>query len=40
VLAAQLGLGATLGATRMNNFPVLRTRMDNRRGVARGHELI
>ena len=40
VAAARLGLGATLGATRMNNLRMLRTRMNNREGRARGHELI
>jgi hypothetical protein len=35
-----LGVGATLGATRMNNLGMLRTHMDNRERQARGHELI
>jgi hypothetical protein len=34
------GLGATLGATRMNNLRTPRTRMDNRERRAAGHELI
>ena len=38
--AAWLGRGATLGATRMNNLRMLRTRMGNQEGPARGHELI
>jgi hypothetical protein len=33
-------LGATLGATRMNNLGMIRTRLDNRERRARGHELI
>ena len=33
-------LGATLGATRMNNLRMLRTRLDNRERRARGHGLI
>src|SRR5271169_3138134 len=33
-------LGATLGATRMNDLAILRTCTDNRHRVARGHELI
>ena len=33
-------LGATLGATRMNNLGMLRTHVDNRERQARGHELI
>jgi hypothetical protein len=40
VAAARLGLGATLGATRMNNLRMLRTRLYNRERQARGHELI
>jgi hypothetical protein len=31
--------GATLGATRMNNLRMIRTRLDNRERRARGHEL-
>jgi hypothetical protein len=31
--------GATLGATRMNNLRMIRTRPDNRERRARGHEL-
>jgi hypothetical protein len=34
------GAGATLGATRMNNLRMIRTRLDNRERRARGHELI
>jgi hypothetical protein len=33
-------LGATLGATRMNNLRMIRTRLDNRERRARGHEPI
>ena len=33
-------LGATLGATRMNNLRMIRTRLDNRERCARGHEPI
>jgi hypothetical protein len=33
-------LGATLGATRMNNLRMIRTRLDNRERQARGHEPI
>ena len=33
-------LGATLGATRMNNLGMLRTRPYKRERRARGHELI
>ena len=33
-------LGATLGATRMNDLAIPRTCTDNRHRVARGHELI
>ena len=33
-------LGATLGATRMNNLRMPRTHLDNRQRQARGHELI
>jgi hypothetical protein len=40
VSAARHGLGATLGATRMNNLRMIRTRLDNRERPARGHELI
>jgi hypothetical protein len=40
VLAALLGLGAMLGATRMNNLLVLWTRLNNRERRTRGHELI
>jgi hypothetical protein len=36
VPAAQLGPGATLGATRMNNLPMTQTRTDNREGQTRG----
>lgn len=36
----RVGLGATLGATRMNNLGMLRTHVDNRERQARGHELI
>ena len=32
--------GATLGATRMNNLRMLRTRLYDRERQARGHELI
>ena len=34
------GVGATLGATRMNNLRMIRTWPDNRERRARGHELI
>jgi hypothetical protein len=34
------GVGATLGATRINNLRMIRTRLDNRERRARGHELI
>ena len=34
------GMGATMGATRMNNLGTIRTRLDNRERQARGHELI
>ena len=34
------GLGATLGATRMNNLRMPRTRTDNQERRARGHDLI
>ena len=40
VVPAGLRLGATLGATRMNNLRMIRTRLDNRERRARGHELI
>ena len=40
VAAARLGLGATLGATRMNNLRMFRTRLYIRERQARGHELI
>ena len=33
-------LGATLGATRMNNLGMIRTSLDNRERRARGHGLI
>jgi hypothetical protein len=33
-------LGATLGATRMNDFEEIRTRVYNEQGNGRGHELI
>src|SRR6185312_12847107 len=33
-------LGVRLGATRMNNLRMIRTRLDNRERQARGHELI
>jgi hypothetical protein len=33
-------LGATLGATGANDFPVIRTAMNNGQGRSRGHELI
>ena len=33
-------LGATLGATRMNNLGMLRTHVDKRERQARGHELL
>lgn len=33
-------LGATLGATRTNDFAILRTSTDNRQELARGHELM
>ncbi len=36
----RVGLGATLGATWMNNLGMLRTHVDNRERQARGHELI
>ena len=32
-------LGAMLGATRMNNLRMIRTRLDNRERRARGHGL-
>jgi hypothetical protein len=35
-----LALGATLGATRMNNLGMLRTHVDNRERRTRGHESI
>ena len=34
------GMGATMGATRMNNLGTIRTPLDNRERQARGHELI
>ena len=34
------GMGATMGATRMNNLGTIRTRLNNRERQARGHELI
>ena len=36
----RMQLGATLGATRMNNLGMSRTRLDNRERRARGHGLI
>jgi len=33
------GLGATLGATRMNNLRMIRTRLDNRERRTRGRGL-
>jgi hypothetical protein len=40
VPAVAASLGATLGATRMNNLEMLRTRADNHERRARGHDLI
>jgi hypothetical protein len=34
------GMGATMGATRMNNPRMIRTELDNRERQTRGHELI
>ena len=39
-MARLWGVGATLGATRMNNLRMIRTRLDNRERRVRGHELI
>jgi hypothetical protein len=38
--AVGVRLGAMLGAMRMNNLRMLRTRLDNRERQARGHEPI
>jgi hypothetical protein len=35
----RVGPGATLGATRMNNLGMLRTRLNNREEQGRGHGL-
>jgi hypothetical protein len=40
VVLGGAGVGATLGATRMNNLRMIWTRPDNRERQARGHGLI